>query len=133
MNKTFARGVVVSAALLAGVISQSVLSSTTKPGDAAPITLKGQYKFGGRTGPFTATLTPTGEKMYDVAYIATFGGRERAYKGTMKGDLDGKISGTGADGNGNFEFNGTFENGTAKCTYNEVGGRGRSGTLTISK
>jgi hypothetical protein len=52
-----------------------------------------------------ATLTPTGNKQYDVVYNFTWEGSHQTWKGTMKGELkNGVVSGTGATPDGKRTF-----------------------------
>jgi len=112
--------------------SQPASQPATQPADT--LSIKGTFNFGGTNGPWSATLTPKGNGLYDVVYAATWGGRPLTYAGQIKTDWKtqimgiGKASGGGA--NGTFEWTGKFGNdGVAKCVYKEDGGR-RNGTMT---
>lgn len=120
-------------ALAALTVSSAPAGGAGKPADITSI--KGTCTFGGRESTWSAKLTPKGTGSYDAVYVSSWGGRALNYVGTIKTDLKTEISGNGkASGgraNGTFEFSGKYgEDGIAKCTYKEVGGRGRSGSLT---
>ena len=106
---------------------------TTKPGE---MTIKGTCSFGGTKGTWSGKLTPKGDGTYDASYQCKWGNGTLLFAGTVKTDLKTAVSGmgkaTGGGANGTFEFSGKFgADGTAKCPYKEVGGRGRSGSLTV--
>jgi hypothetical protein len=100
---------------------------------AGEITLRGECFFNRNKGTFTAKLKPAGDNTYDVVYDVVWGGRNSTWKGTIKSDLKGEISGSGTGGSGTFEFSGKFVNGVARCPYRENGPRGRSGSLTLTR
>ena len=109
--------------------------ATTK---ATEITIKGTCTFGGTKSSWSGKLTPTSKDgVYDASYVAAWGGsKAMTYVGQVTTDFKTTISGngksTGGGGNGTFAFDGKFgDDGVAKCPYKEVGGRGRSGSLTV--
>ena len=106
--------------------------AATKP--AKVLSIKGTCTFGGKDSTWSAKLTPKGDGTYDAVYVSTWGGKPLNYVGTIKTDLKAEISGTGkasgGSANGTFEFTGKFgEDGVAKCSYTEVGGK-RKGAMT---
>ena len=99
------------------------------------LSIQGTCLFGGKTSTWSATLKPKGNGTYDAVYISSWGGQPLNYVGTLKTDLKTEISGmgqaSGGRANGTFEFSGKYgADGIAKCSYSEVGGRGRGGTMT---
>ena len=107
--------------------------AAVKPAELTSI--KGTCKFGGKESDWSAKLTAKGDGSYDAVYDSSWGGKPLKYVGTLKTDLKTEISGDGkateGKGNGIFEFSGKYgTNGIAQCSYKEVGGRGRSGTMT---
>ena len=127
------------AAALAGTMMPSpAFSEEPKAAEAktAEVTIKGTCVFSGKNSTWSAKLTPKADNTYDAVYAATWNGKALDYVGTVTSDMKTTISGTGkASGgaaNGSFEFTGKFgDDGVATCSYKEVGGRGRSGTVTV--
>jgi hypothetical protein len=98
-------------------------------------TIQGTCTFGNKKSTWSATLSPKGDGTYDAIYVSSWGGQPLSYIGTVKTDGKTEIRGDGkANGgraNGTFEFAGKYgPDGIAQCAYEEVGGRGRKGTLT---
>jgi hypothetical protein len=121
--------------LLLGAATALGEPDKTADKSADPISIKGTCTFGNRSSTWSATLTPKGDGTYDAVYVSSWGGQPLNYVGTIKTDLKTEISGTGkASGgraNGIFEFSGKYgDDGIAKCSYKEAGGRGRSGSMT---
>lgn len=118
-----------------------LVHNTAGAEDTGATTIKGTCEFMTQQGTWSATLKPTDTPgVYDAEYVAAFrlGGNNMTYVGQIKSDFKTSISGsgnsTGGGGNGNFEFSGNYgDDGIARCNYKEVGGMGRSGTLTIAK
>jgi len=99
---------------------------------ASVLTVGGACTFSGKDSTWSAKLTPKGNNVYDADYSATWGGKPLSYKGTIKSDWKTDITGDGTNANGTFEFTGKFgDDGVAKCSYKETGGRGRNGTMTV--
>jgi hypothetical protein len=122
---------------MAGWIVATVLGAPARAADkpADPTSIKGTCVFGGKESTWSAKLTAKADGSYDAVYVSSWGGQPLNYAGTIKTDQKTEISGTGkATGgraNGTFEFSGKYDtNGVAQCTYKEVGGRGRHGSMT---
>ena len=96
------------------------------------LTIRGTDTFRGKASSWSATLTPKGKDSYDAAYCSTWGGKPLNYTGSIETDGKTKITGSGKNANGTFEFSGTYgKDNIAQCTYKEVGGTlKRSGTMT---
>lgn len=125
------------AVCLAAAAAAAAATASARAADepAHTLSLKGTCTFGDRTSTWSAVLTPKGEGIYDAVYVSSWGGQPLHYVGTVRTDLKTEISGSGkASGgraNGTFEFAGTYgDDGVATCSYQEVGGRGRGGSLT---
>ena len=114
--------------------------AATKPanviGKPAQITsIAGTCTFGGQKSGWSAKLTAKGDGTYGAVYVSSWGGKTLNYIGTIKSDLKMEISGngkpSGGGANGTFEFSGKYgPDGIAQCSYKEVNGRGRSGSMT---
>jgi len=122
-------------------VSELVISTASAEPDKTAVTpaktssIKGICTFRGKESDWSAKLTAKGDGSYDADYVSSWGGKPLRYVGTIKTDLKTEISGSGkaagGKGNGTFEFSGKYgTNGIAQCSYTEVGGRGRSGTMT---
>ena len=133
----------LSMLLVGGVCLTSGLAISTAfaaPDNAAVkpagiTSIKGVCTFRGKDSDWSAKLTAKGDGSYDAVYISSWSGKPLSYVGTIKTDMKTVISGDGkaseGKGNGTFEFSGTYgTNGIAQCSYKEVGGRGRNGTMT---
>jgi len=141
-RKNFVR--CLSLALLGSALTVALLFHAAARAEDAPAgitTIKGTCEFMRQQGTWSATLKPTDTPgVYDADYVASFrmGGDHMTYVGKIKSDFKTSISGsgnsTGGGGNGNFEFSGNYgDDGIAQCNYKEVGGMGRSGSLTAGK
>ena len=133
----------LSGVLLCGaclVPGLAVSTSATEPAKTvvkpAEITsIKGTCTFRGKESAWSAKLTAKADGTYDAVYVSSWGNAPLNYVGTIKTDLKTEISGdgkgSGGRANGTFEFSGKYgTNGIAQCSYKEVEGRGRSGTMT---
>jgi hypothetical protein len=125
------------ACLVSGLVVSAAFAAPDRAvGKPAEFTsIKGTCTFGGRESDWSAKLTAKEDGTYDAVYVSSWSGQPLNYVGTMKTDLKTEISGngkaSGGKGNGTFEFSGKYgTNGIAQCRYKEVGGRGRSGTMT---
>ncbi len=125
------------ACLVLGLAVSTVFNASAKAADesSAITSIKGTCTFMGRQSTWSAKLTAKGDGTYDAVYVASWGGNPLNYVGTIKTDLKTKISGggepSGGGANGIFEFSGEYgDDGIAKCSYKEVGGMGRSGSMT---
>ena len=96
------------------------------------LTIKGTDTFRGKESAWSATLTPKGKDTYEAVYNSTWGGKPLSYTGTIETDGKTKITGSGKNANGVFEFSGTYgKDNIASCSYKEIGGTlKRSGTMT---
>lgn len=116
-------------------VSLPAFGGAEKPADGTTglRSIEGTCLFSGRPAAWSATLTPTGATSYAAVYVSSWDGRTLSYEGTIETDGKTTLSGTGkavgGKGNGNFQFSGTYKDGTAQGTYREIGGR-RSGTMT---
>ena len=135
--RCFSTVLVGGTCLASGLVVSTALGepdkAAVKPAEATSI--KGTCTFGGKTSDWSAKLTTKGDGSYDAVYVSSWGGKPLSYVGSMKTDSKTAISGDGkaseGKGNGTFEFSGKYgTNGIAQCSYKEVGGRGRSGTMT---
>ena len=125
------------ACLMSGVVVSTAFAEPDKAVVKSPeiTSIKGTCLFGGKKSDWSAKLAAKGDGTYDAVYDSSWGGQPLSYLGTLKTDLKTKISGdgkaSGGKGNGTFAFSGKYgTNGVAQCSYKEVGGRGRSGTMT---
>ena len=123
--------------VVSGLAVSTVFSAPAKAADGpvAITSIKGTCTFRDKMSNWSAKLTARGDGTYDSVYVSSWGGQPLQYVGTIKTDLKTKISGggkaSGGRANGTFEFSGEYGNdGIAKCSYKEDGGRGRSGSLT---
>jgi len=127
-----------AACLVLGLAVSMVFSGPAKAADKpADITsIKGTCTFGRKESTWSAELTARDDGTYAAVYVSIWGGKPGNYVGTIKTDLKTEISGngkaTGGRANGTFEFSGKYgDDGIAKCSYKEVGGRrGRRGSMT---
>jgi hypothetical protein len=105
------------------------------------VTLEGGFVWeredGDHEGDLKATLTPTGDGEWTVAFDFDWEDGPHTYTGTCSGSLDGEFSGdivSDGDGEMQFKFSGKFEDGKFSGTHNFVTKEGElkhAGTLTL--
>jgi len=126
-----------AACLMSGLAVSTVFNTPAKAADesAAITSVKGTCEFRGTQSLWTAKLKAKGDGTYDAVYVSSWRGNPLNYVGTIKTDLKTEISGngtaSGGGANGAFSFSCKYgDDGIAQCSYKEVGGRGRSGSMT---
>lgn len=105
------------------------------------VTLKGGFVWeredGNHDGELTATLTPTSDGEWSIAFAFDWEDGPHVYTGTCSGSLDGGLSGDiTSDGEREmkFKFSGSFEDGKFSGTHGFVTKEGEykpAGTLTL--
>ncbi|MEM7481053.1 MAG: hypothetical protein AAF481_07740 [Acidobacteriota bacterium] len=125
--------------LLLGAVAALVLTASLVAAPDQQV-LKGEYfwTYDNTRGDLKATLTPTGENTWDIAFDFRFSGEPHTYKGTATGSLDnGSLAGTVKNENGRrtFTFEGSFDDGRFEGTHAELRkGKERSmGTLWLAR
>jgi len=93
---------------------------------------------GNHEGDLNATLTPTGEGEWSVAFRFDWEDGPHVYTGSCSGSLEGDLSGdivSDGDGEMKFKFSGSFADGKFTGTHGFVTDEGEfknAGTLTLS-
>ena len=137
---SLSRSLLTTAVLLStlGVLPAFSAPDTASGTTNQTLTIKGTDTFGKKESSWSATLTPKGNNTYEAAYSSTWGGKPLNYTGTIETDgktIKGSGKASGKNGNGVFEFSGTYgKDNIAQCAYKEIGGTmKRAGTLTAEQ
>ena len=104
------------------------------------VTLEGEFVWerddGNHEGELKATLTPTGDGEWSVAFHFDWEDGPHVYTGTCSGSLDGELTGdivSDGEREMKFTFSGAFTDGTFSGTHGFVTDEGlkHAGTLTL--
>ncbi len=85
--------------------------------------LEGEYRSSDGNGPVSATFTPVGNRLWDVAFDFTFNGGRHTYRGSAEGSFrEGELRGRVKDEHGRrtFTFRGEYEAGVFRGRHAEV-------------
>ena len=89
-----------------------------------------------KTYPLKAVFTPDGDKKWKVVWTFQWQKKPKTFKGTVEGDLlNGNLTGKSSTQNGkrNWTFEGTAKDGVLTCKHNEIKGKEKPGTFSITK